>query len=82
MLKPLEAQLATLESSIAEFEAAKETLTEHMSKPEIAGDAEELRKTSIAFQAVSDQLEKAFIDWSELSTEVETMRAKLEASEL
>jgi ATP-binding cassette subfamily F protein 3 len=82
VLKPLEAQLATLESSIAEFEAAKETLTEHMSKPEIAGDAEELRKTSIAFQSVSDQLEKAFSDWSELSTEVETMRVKLEASEL
>ena len=48
----------------------------------MAGDAEELRKTSNAFQSVSDQLEKDYSDWSELSNEVETMRSKLEAAQL
>ena len=51
-----------------------------MSKPEIAGDPEELRKTSAAFQSVSEKLEKAYSDWSELSDEVEATRARLEAS--
>ena len=82
VLKPLEERLEKLETSIAEFESARKTLTEHMSRPEVAGDAEELRKTSIVFQSVSDQLEKAYSDWSELSNEVETMRSKLEAAQL
>ncbi len=82
VLKPLEERLEKLEASIAEFESAKETLTEHMSKPEVAGDADELRKTGDAFQSVSNQLEKAYSDWSELSTEVETMRSKLKAAQL
>ena len=82
VLKPLEERLEKLEASIAEFESAKETLTEHMSKPEVAGNADELRKTSDAFQSVSNQLEKAYSDWSELSNEVETMRSKLEAAQL
>lgn len=80
ILKPLEERLEKLENSIAEFESAKETLTEHMSKPEVSGDAEELRKTSEAFQSVGDQLEKAYSEWSELSDEVEAQRAKLEGA--
>ena len=82
VLKPLEDRLATLESKISELESARETLTEHMSNPEVASDAEELRKTSTAFQSVGEQLEKAYSEWSELSDEVETTRAKLEASDL
>ena len=82
VLKPLEQQLEKLETAITEFEAAKETLTEHMSKPEVASDTEELRKTSEAFQAVGGQLEKAYSEWSQLSDEVETMRRKLEATNL
>ena len=71
-----------MESAITEFESAKETLTEHMSKPEVASDTEELRKTSEAFQAVGSQLEKAYSEWSQLSDEVEKMRAKLETADL
>ena len=82
VLKPLEDRLADLESKISELESARETLTEHMSNPEVASDAEELRKASNAFQSVGEQLEKAYSEWSELSDEVETMRAKLEASDL
>ncbi|MEO1835127.1 MAG: ABC-F family ATP-binding cassette domain-containing protein [Akkermansiaceae bacterium] len=82
VLKPLEERLEKLETSISEYETAKETLTEHMSNPGVAGDADELRKTSSAFQSVSDQLEKAFSEWSELSDEVETMRTTLETSGL
>jgi ATP-binding cassette subfamily F protein 3 len=82
VLKPLEERLKKLETSISEYETAKETLTEHMSNPGVAGDADELRKASSAFRSVSDQLEKAFSEWSELSDEVETMRTTLEASGL
>ena len=82
VLKPLEERLEKLETAITEFESAKETLTEHMSKPEVASDPEELRKTSEAFQAVGGQLEKAYSEWSQLSDEVETMRSKLEATNL
>lgn len=82
VLKPLEQRLEKLESAITEFESAKETLTEHMSKPEVASDTEELRKTSEAFQAVGSQLEKAYSEWSQLSDEVEKMRTKLETADL
>ena len=82
VLKPLEQRLEKLEAGISEFEAARETLTDHMSKPEVASDAEELRKASEAFQSVTTQLEKAYSDWSELSDEVETLRAKLESTQL
>ena len=53
-----------------------------MSKPEVASDTEELRKTSEAFQAVGSQLEKAYSEWSQLSDEVEKMRTKLETADL
>ena len=53
-----------------------------MSKPEVASDPDELRKTSEAFQSVGNQLEKAFSEWSELTDEVDKMRAKLEATDL
>lgn len=82
VLKPLEDRLEKLEATITEFEAARETLTEHMSRPDVAGDAGELRKTSEAFQSVGNQLEKAYSEWSGLTDEVETMRAKLEATDL
>lgn len=82
VLKPLEERLEKLEATITEFEAARETLTQHMSKPEVASDPDELRKTSEAFQSVGNQLEKAFSEWSELTDEVDKMRAKLEATDL
>ena len=77
VLKPLEERLKKLETSISEYETAKETLTEHMSNPGVAGDADELRKASSAFRSVSDQLEKAFSEWSELSDEVEPPTLRL-----
>ena len=76
ILKPLEDRLESLESRISELEEAKGTLTQHLEKPEIAGDAEELRKTTNAYQSLADQLEKAYSDWSTLSDEVEEARAE------
>ena len=78
VLKPLEDQLASLEKQIAELEAAQTTLTAHLSKPEVTPDAEELRKTSSAYQNVTDKLETIYSEWSALSDEVETKRADLE----
>lgn len=77
VLKPREDQLAVLEHQIAGFEAARETLTTHLSKPEVSGDEDELRKATAAYKAVADKLEKAFGEWSALSDEVETLRAEL-----
>ena len=77
ILKPLENQLEHLESQIAELEAAKAALTGHLSKPEVTSDPEELRKTTTAYQSVSDKLETVFSDWSVLSNEVETKRCEL-----
>jgi ATP-binding cassette subfamily F protein 3 len=78
ILKPLEERLETLENQITELEAAKATLTSHLSKPEVSADAEELRKTTAAYQSVSEKLEETFSAWSILSDEVETKRAELE----
>lgn len=78
ILKPLESQLESLETQISEFEAARETLTGHLSKPEISSDSEELRKTTAAYQTVSERLEQTFSKWSTLSDEVETLRTELE----
>ena len=78
VLKPLEDQLAVLEHQISNFESAKETLTEHLSKPEISGNADELRKATTAYQTVADKLETTFSEWSALSDEVETKRAEID----
>jgi ATP-binding cassette subfamily F protein 3 len=79
ILKPLDAKLEILEGQISDFEAAKTTLTEHLSKPEISSDADELRKATSAYQGVADKLEKVFSEWSTLSDEAETLRAELDA---
>ncbi len=77
LLAPLERKLESLEASIAELEAAQTTLTEHLSDPEVSGDPERLRKTSIAVQQTTENLETAYTRWGELTDEIERVRDKL-----
>jgi ATP-binding cassette subfamily F protein 3 len=77
LLKPLEAELATLETRIAEMEAAQSALTNHLSSDECMADGDKLRETSLAIEQVMKSLETAYSRWGDLSDELETVRAKL-----
>lgn len=71
ILKPLETELESLEGQIAEIEAAQATLTKHMSTPEVSTDGEKMQEASIAYQALSDKLEKTYSKWTEVSDNIE-----------
>ncbi|GAA5496148.1 putative ABC transporter ATP-binding protein YheS [Rubritalea halochordaticola] len=77
VLKPLQEEFEKLEGSIGEIEAAQATLTEHMSKPDVASDSAKMQEASAAYQNLSNKLEKAYSRWSELSDEIEKLEATL-----
>ena len=77
VLKPLQTELAELEESIAEYEAAQATLTGHMSDPAIAGDAEKMQQATSAYQSLREKLETSISRWGELSDAIEKTEAKL-----
>jgi ATP-binding cassette subfamily F protein 3 len=77
VLKPLENELATLESKIAEFEAAQITLTSALSSDEVAADPDKLRETSNAVVRIAVALETSYSRWGELSDEIEKVKVKL-----
>lgn len=77
VLNPMKEEFLQTEAKIAEIEAAQATLTEHMSKPEIATDGEKMQESNIAFSNLSQKLEIAYSRWDELSTEIETLETEL-----
>jgi ATP-binding cassette subfamily F protein 3 len=77
VLKPLENELATLESKIVEFEAAQITLTSALSSDEVAADPDKLRETSNAVVRIAVALETSYSRWGELSDEIEQVKVKL-----
>jgi ATP-binding cassette subfamily F protein 3 len=77
VLKPLENEFATVESKIAELEAAQATLTDHLSDSAIAADPEKFRQATQAVAKVTQSLEVAYSRWSELSDQIETLQAQL-----
>ncbi len=77
LLKPLEAELAALETRIAEMEAAQHTLTNFLSSDTCASDSDKLRETSTAIEQVMQSLETAYSRWGDLSDELAVVRAKL-----
>ena len=77
LLKPLESELETLESNIAEFEGAQATLTTALSSEEVASDPDKLQQTANAVQSVTEKLETAYSRWGELSDEIEKVKEKL-----
>jgi ATP-binding cassette, subfamily F, member 3 len=79
VLKPLEAEFETLETRIAEMEAAQATLSESLSSPELAADADKFRQATNAVAKLTEALEKAYTRWGALSEEIDRTRAKLGA---
>jgi ATP-binding cassette, subfamily F, member 3 len=77
LLKPLETELATLETRIAEFEAEQARLTADLSDAGIAADPERLRETSRGVAVATSALENGYSRWAVLSDEIERVRAKL-----
>ena len=77
LLKPLENELAALETKIAEYESAQVTLTAALSSDEVAADADKLRETSNAVTRIATALENSYSRWGELSDEIERVKAKL-----
>lgn len=77
VLKPLQEEFEKVEASIAEYEAAQSTLTQHMSSPEVAADAQKMQEASNAYQALTEKLETAYSRWSELSEEIEQLEESL-----
>lgn len=75
-LNPLEKELSTLETLIAELEGAQATLTTALSSHEVATDSDKLRQTSIAVQQITEKLEDAYSRWGELSDQIETLKQK------
>ena len=78
LLDPLQSSLETLEGSISELETAQKTLLEQLNSPNIAADSQKLQETSSTYQSVSQQLEKAYTDWSQLSEKIEATVASLD----
>jgi ATP-binding cassette subfamily F protein 3 len=77
VLKPLEAEFASVEAKIAELEAAQATLTAGLSSPDLAADADKFRQATQAVAKITDALEKAYSRWGALSEEIDRMKARL-----
>jgi ATP-binding cassette subfamily F protein 3 len=73
ILKPLQTELEQLEKTIAEYEAAQATLTEHMSSPDVASDGDKMLQATNAYQALTEKLENVISRWGEVSDAVEQL---------
>ena len=80
VLKPLQAEFEKTEATIAELEAAQGVISQHLEKPEVVGDAEELRKATHAYEQASKKLENAFSKWEDLSGQIEILEEELGTS--
>lgn len=73
ILKPLQTELEQLEKTIAEYEAAQATLTEHMSAQDVASDGDKMLQATNAYQALTEKLENAISRWGEVSDALEQL---------
>ncbi|MEM9080694.1 MAG: ABC-F family ATP-binding cassette domain-containing protein [Verrucomicrobiota bacterium] len=76
-LSPLKKELESLEDQIAEIESAQETLTTHLSNPEVAGNPDKLEETTSALQNLTTKLNTSYSRWDELTSEIEKLEAQL-----
>jgi len=79
ILKPLQNEFEAIEQQIADLESAQATIAAHLENPEVAGDAEELRKATHAYEQAGNKLETAYSKWENLSDQIEKLEAELEA---
>ena len=73
----LEQEFEEVEKKIAELEGAQTTLTEQLSSPEVAGDAEQFRQVSEAIAKLAKSLENGYSRWDELSDEIDKVKEEL-----
>ncbi|MEJ6645419.1 MAG: ATP-binding cassette domain-containing protein [Akkermansiaceae bacterium] len=77
VLKPLKDEFASLEKQIADLEAAQATISAHLEKPEVVGNADELRKATNAYEQASKKLDHAISIWTALSDQIEALEEEL-----
>ena len=82
MLKPLQQELAEVETAIAAREQRKGEIAGALGQPDILTDNERLMELTQEFQANERNLEAAFSRWAELSEEIERVSAGIEAGEI
>jgi ATP-binding cassette subfamily F protein 3 len=75
-LKPLQDELGSLETKIAEMEAAQATLTSHLSSEEVAADPQKFRETTNSIEKTTHNLELAYSRWTELSDQIQITEEK------
>jgi ATP-binding cassette subfamily F protein 3 len=75
-LKPLQEEQSSLETKIAEMEAAQATLTTHLSSEEVAADPQKFRETTNAIEKITHNLELAYSRWTELSDQIQIIEEK------
>jgi ATP-binding cassette, subfamily F, member 3 len=75
-LKPLQEELSSLETKIADMEAAQATLTTHLSSEEVAADPQKFRESTNAIEKITHNLELAYSRWTELSDQIQGIEEK------
>ena len=74
-LRPLQKELAAVESKIAEHDARKAEIAAELEKPEVSSDAERLLALTQEYQTLDRESDKLFTRWEELSTQLETLQS-------
>lgn len=79
LLRPLQQELEELESSIAELEEEKDSISKQLEAPEVVSDTDAVMSLTTRFQQVDIQLENCFTQWAELSEKIEEVTAQIES---
>jgi ATP-binding cassette subfamily F protein 3 len=77
VLRPLENELETLETKIADLEASQAKFTTELASDAVTEDADELRRVTNAVGKVAQSLEVAYSRWGVLSDEIEKVKTRL-----
>ncbi|WP_193211533.1 ABC-F family ATP-binding cassette domain-containing protein [Luteolibacter marinus] len=77
VLKPLEDDLAELEKTIANFEAAQAKASDDLSKPDVVASPAKFRLVTNTVEQITQKLETAITRWESLTEEIEQVKAKL-----
>ncbi len=75
VLKPLNAKLEIVETSIATGETRKAEIETAMADPEFFKNKEAATATAAEYRTIASAIEKAYSDWSEVSDEIEQLEA-------
>ncbi|MGJ8673417.1 ABC-F family ATP-binding cassette domain-containing protein [Rubritalea sp.] len=77
VLKPLQEEFSTLETSISQIESKQAQLTELMGKPETLANPNKTKEYTESYAKLTNQLDKVYSRWSEVSEQIEQLEASL-----